>query len=336
MYSSSKCRCGGIGIRARLKIVCRKTYEFKSHHRHFVNEILIKRPKILVIVGQTASGKTSLSIELAQKFNGEVISADSRQVYRGLDLGTGKVTGNEMKGIPHHLLDVEDPRNTYNVADYVRDGREAIDAILSRNKLPIIVGGTFLYIDALLGKVSTPRVPPNKILREHLETLTTEKLFKMLIDNDPVRAESIDRSNKRRLIRALEIVDALGTVPPTITHELYNSLTLGISISKEQLRENISKRLTNRIECGMIEEVQNLYKNGLSYERMEVLGLEYRYIAEFLQNKISRDETMVQIETKSMQYAKRQMTWLKRDKSIVWISPSDLTEVTKTIADFKG
>ena len=334
MYSFLKCRCGGIGIRARLKIVCRKTYEFKSHHRHFVSEILIKKPKILVIVGPTASGKTSLSIELAQRFNGEIISADSRQVYTGLDLGTGKVTHEEMHGIPHHLLDVADPRNTYNVADYVRDGRNAIDSILSNKKLPIIVGGTFLYIDALLGKISTPKVPPNEKLRVHLETLPNDELFKLLINADPARAEDIDRSNKRRLIRALEIVDALGAVPPTISNELYTPLTLGITISKETLRKNISKRLVDRIERGMIEEVQNLHTQGLSYERMEALGLEYRYIAEFLQGKISQDEMMAQIETKSMQYAKRQMTWLKRNQEIKWFESGDRNEIEKIVEEF--
>ncbi|MFZ2253107.1 MAG: tRNA (adenosine(37)-N6)-dimethylallyltransferase MiaA [Minisyncoccia bacterium] len=294
----------------------------------------MNNPKILVIVGPTASGKTSLSIELAQKFNGEVISADSRQVYEGLDLGTGKVTEEEMKGVPHHLLDVEDPRNTYNVTNFVRDGREAIDAILSRNKLPIIVGGTFLYIDALLGKISTPKVPPNEILREHLETLSIEKLFKQLIDEDPVHAEKIDRSNKRRLIRALEIVEALGAVPPNIPHELYTPLTLGITLSKDALRGNIAKRLIDRIKQGMIEEVQNLHAQGLSFERMEVLGLEYRYIAEFLQNKITREEMMTQIETKSMQYAKRQMTWLKRNQEIKWFESRDQGGIENLVKQF--
>lgn len=278
----------------------------------------MKKPKVLVIVGPTASGKTSLSIQLAQKFNGEIISADSRQVYRGLDIGTGKVTKDEMQGIPHHLLDVADPKETYTVADFVRDSRNAIEEIQSRGKLPIIVGGTFLYVDSLLGKVSTPEVPPNPELRAQLETLSSKTLFLSLKEKDPERAQTIDAGNKRRLIRALEIIDAVGTVPKTEQQELYDALTIGISISREQLQENISKRLSERIENGMIEEVKSLYANGLSYERLAELGIEYKYTTDFLQNNITHDEMLKQIVTKSMQYAKRQMTWLKRNKSIQW------------------
>ncbi len=243
-----------------------------------------------------------------------MISADSRQVYKGLDIGTGKVTKDEMRGIPHHLLDVISPKETYTVADFVRDGRHSITDILSRNKLPIIVGGTFFYVDALLGKVSTPEVPPNKTLRAHLETLSNDELFTLLKEKDSARAENIDRDNKRRLVRALEIVEALGTVPEIQKEELYDSLTLGISLPKETLKENIHTRLVTRLDVGMIEEVINLHKNGLSYERMQELGIEYKYIAEYLQEKISKEEMCTLIETKSIQYAKRQMTWLKRDK----------------------
>lgn len=297
---------------------------------------LNSKPKVVVIVGPTASGKTSLSIQLAQKFNGEVISADSRQVYRGLDLGTGKITIEEMEGIPHHLLDVADPRDTYTVADYVRDGRAALSNILSRNKLPIIVGGTFLYIDALLGKISTPEVPPNETLRRDLEMRTAAELFALLEKKDPARAQTIDTQNKRRLIRALEIIEVLGTVPPTSANELYTPLTLGITISKEKLRENISRRIIDRINHGMIEEVQNLYAQGLSYARMEALGLEYRYIAEFLQNKITQSEMLTQIETKSMQYAKRQMTWLKRNTEIQWFKSNEVEKIEEVVRGFFG
>lgn len=297
---------------------------------------LNSKPKVIVIVGPTASGKTSLSIQLAQKFDGEVISADSRQVYRGLDLGTGKVTQEEMGGIPHYLLDVADPKDTYTVADYVRDGRSALDNILSQNKLPIIVGGTFLYIDALLGKISTPEVPPNETLRRDLEMRTAAELFALLKKKDPARAKTIDAKNKRRLIRALEIVAALGAVPPTTPNEFYTPLTLGITISKEKLRENISRRIIDRINHGMIEEVQNLYAQGLSYARMEALGLEYRYIAEFLQNKITQSEMMTQIETKSMQYAKRQMTWLKRNTEIQWFESHEVEKMEEVVRKFLG
>ena len=292
------------------------------------------KPKILVIVGPTASGKTSLSVTLAERFNGEIISADSRQVYKGLDLGTGKITNAEMRDVPHHLLDVADPNDTYTVTDFVRDGRTVIEDILSRNKLPIIVGGTFFYIDALLGRISTPEVPPNQVLREKLETVPTETLIKSLERLDPDRAETIDRDNRRRLIRALEIVEALGTTPTTKAEELYTPLTLGISISKEDLQKNIHDRLVARMNVGMVEEVKNLHEQGLSYERMEDLGLEYRYIAQYLQNTVTYEELLTLLETKIRQYAKRQMTWLKRDKSIIWIDPQEIENIEKTITKF--
>ena len=277
------------------------------------------KPKIIVIVGPTASGKTSLSIELAKKLNGEVVSADSRQVYRGLDLGTGKIAQAEMEDIPHHLLDVADPKNTYTVTDYVRDARKEITGIIARGSLPIVVGGTFFYVDALLGKSIPPEVAPNETLRNELETRTAPELFEMLKEKDPERANHIDKDNKRRLIRALEIVEALGKVPALQSEELYDATIIGISISKEKLKENIHNRLRTRMEKGLIEEVKDLYTNKLSYERMYELGIEYKYIAEFLEEKITKEEMVKQIELKSLQYAKRQMTWLKRDKGIVWV-----------------
>ncbi len=293
-----------------------------------------EKPKIVVIVGPTASGKTSLSIKLAQKFNGEIISADSRQVYRGLDIGTGKVSRNEMQGVPHYLLDVTDTKETYTVADFVRDGRTAVEEIISHNHLPIVVGGTFLYVDALLGKISTPEVPPNDELREKLELLNNEELFNLLAKKDPARAMTIDKDNPRRLIRALEIVEALGVVPETKPNEPYTPLTLGITISKEDLQKNIHTRLITRLEDGMIDEVVELHKNGLTYERLSELGIEYKYIAEYIQEKISKEEMQAQIELKSIQYAKRQMTWLKRDTNINWIDPKDIASIEKIVEEF--
>ncbi len=292
------------------------------------------KPKILIIVGPTASGKTSLSITLAQKFNGEIISADSRQVYRGLDLGTGKITKDEMSGVPHHLLDVADPRDTYTAYDYIRDGRHAIEDILSRNKFPIIVGGTFFYVDALLGRVTAPEVAPNEKLRSELESLDVEELFALLSKKDPVRAHSIDAKNKRRIIRALEIVDAIDVVPLEDPEELYDVCTLGIQIEKGELHKNIHKRIVDRIDAGMIDEVTRLHENGLSYERMEALGLEYRYIAQYLKRETTKEEMLEMLETRTRQFAKRQMTWLKRDESIVWVNPKDTEKVFTEVKNF--
>ncbi len=274
----------------------------------------------MVIVGPTASGKTSLSIKLAKEHNGEVISADSRQVYRGLNLGTGKVTAEEMEGVPHHLLDIVDPKEIYTAADFVRDGRAAIADILSRGKLPIVVGGTFFYTDALLGRIVTPEVAPNPTLRAELEKLSAEELFSKLQTVDPVRADDIDQHNPRRLVRALEIADALGSVPQLPAEELYDAQILGIHIDQETLHKNIHNRLLARLDAGMIDEVKALHERGLSYERMEDLGLEYRYIARHLKGEVSYEDMVTTLETKIRQFAKRQMTWLKRDKSIQWVT----------------
>jgi len=279
--------------------------------------------KVIVIVGPTASGKTSLSIEIAKRFNGEVISADSRQVYKGLDIGSGKVTPEEMDGVPHHLLDVVDPSSVYTAEDFKHDATTAITDITKRGNLPVIAGGTFFYIDILLGRISTPQVPPNPELREVLEEKSTEELFSMLAEKDPRRAGEIDRDNKVRLVRALEIIDVLGVVPEEKKENLYDVRTIGIDISKEELHQNIHTRLFERMEDGMIEEVRNLHAGGVTYKRLESLGLEYRYIAQYLQRKLSKEEMLEMLETEIRRFAKRQMTWLKRDTSIKWYKKDD-------------
>ena len=294
----------------------------------------MQKQKVLVIVGPTASGKTSLSINLAKKFNGEVISADSRQVYRDLDLGTGKVTHEEMSGVPHHLLDVADPTTVYTASDFVRDGRKALDEIISRDHLPIVAGGSFFYVDALLGRITLPEVPPNPTLRTKLETMTTEELFDVLKTQDPHRASLIDAHNKPRLIRALEIHAVLGEVPPTHPKTSYDTLVLGIALEKDVLQKNIHDRILSRIEKGMVEEVEELHKHGLSFERMDALGLEYRYISEYLKGKLSYDDMLLTLETKTRQFAKRQMTWLKRDKEIEWVDTDAEANIEERVRVF--
>ena len=201
---------------------------------------MLQKPKILVVVGPTASGKSDLAVHLAKKFGGEVISADSRQVYKGLNIGTGKVTKKEMAGIPHLLLDVVSPAKQYSVAEYQRDANAAIANIVRIGKLPIICGGTVQYIDALICNISLPEVAPNKELRTRLEKLPVEKLFLMLQKLDSVRAENIDAKNPRRLIRAIEIAKALGHVPHLDTGcpSAYDSLFIGINVENEKLKIN--------------------------------------------------------------------------------------------------
>lgn len=289
-----------------------------------------KRPGILVILGPTATGKSSLAVRLAKKFDGEIISADSRQVYRGLDIGTGKITKKEMGGIHHHLLDVANPKRKFSVTQYKKKAEKAIKEIIKKNKLPIIVGGTGFYIQALVDNIVFPDVLPNQKLRKKLEKKTTEELFKILKKLDPKRAQNIDSKNPRRLIRAIEIAKSIGNVP-AINYGLrttnYRLLFIGLDLPDQKLKEKIKKRLEQRIKIGMISEAMRLRKNGLGYKRMRDLGLEYKFLADFLEKKITRKEMTEQLETAIWQYAKRQRTWFKRDKRILWFTPSGVEGV---------
>jgi tRNA dimethylallyltransferase len=284
------------------------------------NPLTAKPVKIVVILGPTASGKTTYSIKLAKKIHGEIISADSRQVYKGLNLGTGKVTKREMAGIKHYLLDVADPKKKFTVHEYVKLAEKAIDEIASHGKVPIICGGTGFYIQALVDGLIIPEVPPNITLRKKMEKVGIAKMLAILKKLDPKRYEAIDKNNPRRIIRAIEIATVLGKVPLLKAVSRYDPEFVGITLPKEILRERIHKRLLDRLKAGMINEVRNLHTKGLSWKRMEELGLEYRFIARFLQNKITKEEMIEQLEIAINQYARRQMTWFKRDKRVRWTS----------------
>ncbi|MBI1975330.1 MAG: tRNA (adenosine(37)-N6)-dimethylallyltransferase MiaA [Parcubacteria group bacterium] len=280
------------------------------------------QPKLIVIVGPTASGKSSLSVALAKKFNGEIVSADSRQVYRDFDIGSGKITAKEMQGIPHHLIDVANPKRTFTVKQYVQLAEKAVADILGRGKTPIICGGTGFYIQALVDGITIPEVPPNLALRSRLAKKSAEALFELLKERNPERAATIERYNKRRLIRALEIVSALGKVPKLRASPKYNALFIGIKKSPEELKRLIKKRLLARLSRGMVAEVRHLHRNGLSWKRLESLGLEYRSVAQYLQGKLPYDEMVSHLERAIWHYAKRQLTWFKRDARIYWIKTS--------------
>lgn len=299
-----------------------------------------RKPKIIVVVGPTASGKSDLAVLIAKKFNGEIVSADSRQVYRGMDIGTGKVPPDRIypfarkgkskkktkpelyiyKNIPHHLLSVASPKRTFTVARYIRLAEKAIRGILDRGKLPVVVGGTGFYIQALVDGITIPEVPPNLKLRRGLERKTTEELFQLLQERDPERAATIERKNKRRLIRAIEITAVLGRVPKLKRAPKYNALFIGIKIPDEELRQKIHARLLARIKLGMISEVKKLReKENVSWKRLESFGLEYRYAARYLQGVFSCEEMVRQLELAIWHYASRQMTWFKKDMRINWI-----------------
>lgn len=277
-----------------------------------------KLPKLLVIVGPTASGKTSMSIKLAKKFNGEVISADSRQVYKGMTIGSGKVTKTEMQGIKHYLLDEVKPMTEYSVYKFVKKAEKAIKEIQNKGKLPIVAGGTMFWVDALLyGLPQTAK--PNLKIRKKLEVQSLEQLVKKLKKLDPQRAKTIDLNNKRRIVRALEIVMITGKpVPKYQKQDKYDILKIGVKRSKQELKQRINIRLIQRIKQGMIAEVKQLHEQGVSWKRLDSFGLEYRWISRYLRGIISKQEMLERLEFDIIHYAKRQMTWFKKDKEIYW------------------
>jgi len=280
----------------------------------------LRLPKLIVILGPTASGKSELAIQLAKKFNGEIISADSRQVYRGMDIGTGKVAKKEMKGIPHYLLDVASPKKRFTVVQYRKLALETINKIFKKGKVPILCGGTGFYIQAVVDGILIPKVHPDWKLRKKLEKRSVKELFNQLKKLDPKRAKTIEQKNKRRLIRALEIIKKIGRVPIFKKQPLpYPILMIGIKKSREEIKKRIKKRFVKWLKQGLIREVKNLKKSSLSFKRIEEFGIHYRVIAQYLQNKIG-DKEMIENSIREIQnYAKRQMTWFKRDKRICWI-----------------
>lgn len=294
------------------------------------------KPKIITIVGPTASGKTSLSLLIAEKFSGEVINADSRQVYKGLDIGTEKITKDEMAGVPHHLLDVAEIERVYTATEFKRDAEIAIAEITKRGNIPIIAGGTFFYIDTLLGSKSAAPVPPNPQLRAKLEQLDESELFSMLEKKDPRRAAEIDKHNKRRLVRALEIIQELAHVPemPTSIECPYDVLKIGILVDKKVLRERLRDRAAAALEKGLVEETKGLLSAGITKERLMEIGHEYRVVLEYLDGELTQDGLIQKLEEKNWQYAKRQMMWLKRDADIKWFEREDTTSIFDVTSRF--
>lgn len=295
------------------------------------------KPKVLVVLGPTATGKSDLAVFLAEKFNGEVVSADSRQVYKGMDLGSGKITKKEMRGVPHHLLDVANPKSNFSVDKFQELAAKKIQEIIGRGRLPIICGGTGFYIDTLVEGKIFPSVKENKKLRAVLGKLNSSELLNKLRTLDPIRADQIDPRNKVRLIRAIEIALALGSVPPIVSRLPYDPLYIGLDLPDLALKEHIRARLGRRLKAGMIAEVGRLHKAGVTYGRLELFGLEYKNCALFLQGKITKGQMTENILIESFQYAKRQRTWFKRNARIKWFDPSNKNSrvlITKEINSF--
>lgn len=285
------------------------------------------KPKVIAIVGPTASGKSDFAVELARRIGGEVISADSRQVYTGFDIGSGKISTEEMRGVPHHMLDVASPTQVFTAHDYVRKARPILADIIKRGKVPIICGGTGFYIDTLLGRIQLPDTPANPALREEFKAKTAPELYEILRELDPRRADDIDRHNPVRLIRAIEIATALGSVPPMKTQPLpYDVVWFGVRTSEASWRDAVHARLLSRMEAGMLDEARRLHADGLSYRRMEELGLEYRHLAHLLKGEVTETAMLEALERDIVRYGKRQLTYLRKNKHVVWLSEDTLAD----------
>ena len=273
--------------------------------------------KLIVIAGTNASGKSGLGVELALRYGGEIVSADSRQVFRGLDLGSGKIAPEEMKGVPHHLIDVCDPGDFFSMHDFQRLAYGAIDGIIARGRLPFLVGGTGLYVACVTEGYVMSDNPPDLEYRAYLETFETPELFKMLVKAVP--DTDVEPKNRNRVMRLLEKLHAGDDHVPH-SQSRYECLKLGVTWDRETLKKRIDERLQRRLDAGMIDEVRGLIDRGVSVGFLKKLGLEYRYITQYLIGEIPSEAEMVELlATAIKQFAKRQMTWFRRDKGITWL-----------------
>jgi tRNA dimethylallyltransferase len=279
---------------------------------------------VLVVLGPTASGKTNFAIEQALlcKNGAEIISADSRQIYKDLDLGTGKVTTEEMRGVKHHMIDICECTDTFSVATFKQKALPILEDILQKGKTPIICGGTGQYIDALIYKETIPEIPPNTSFRDSIDHLSNEVLFERLKEKDRERANTIDKHNRVRLVRALEILETHSKVPILPTPTLRYPTTIYImDPSRELLKKRIHIRLKKRFEFGMLDEAKQLLERGFTGNDMRRFGLEYKWMYEYLTNTINYEEMLTKLETDIWHYARRQLTWNKKYKDIAKYIP---------------
>ena len=292
-----------------------------------------KKPFVLAVAGPTASGKTWLGVELAKAYNGEVVSADSMQIYKGMDIASAKPTVEEMQGIPHHLISVLDRDTSFSAADYVKMAKEAIDDILSRGKLPIIVGGTGLYIDSLLNNVQFAEIKCDPAYRESLYEISrregNEGLYAQLLAADPAAAESIHMNNTVRLVRALEVINATGRrfsdlKAESIAEESpYDSLILGLNADdRQKLYDRINLRVDAMLEAGLVEEARGLWQENMA-TAANAIG--FKELIPFFEGTMSFDDCIDKIKQETRRYAKRQLTWFRRNNRIAWIIIDDFS-----------
>ena len=302
----------------------------------------MNKPKVIVICGPTASGKTALSIELAKKIDGEIISCDSMQIYKDMNIGTAKVTKEEMQGIRHYMIDFVSPDTRYSVADYKNDAEKAIETIINKGKIPIIVGGTGLYVDSLIYGIEYPEIKFDEEYRKRLEKEADEKGLEFLYNKakeiDKQAMQKISLNDKKRIIRVLEIYHATGKTKTEQEIESrkkeikYEYKVFAINMNREKLYERINIRVDKMIENGLIEEVENL-KKKYNHFPTAMQGLGYKEVVEYLQNQITRDEMIEKIKQESRRYAKRQLTWFRKNKETIWIDGLEKIEYNISIIE---
>lgn len=293
-------------------------------------------PKLIVIEGTNASGKSGLGVELAKRYHGEIVSADSRQVFRKLDLGSGKITRDEMRGVPHHLIDVCDPGDFFSMADFQKLAYQAIDGILARGNTPFLAGGTGLYVDAVADGYALSDRMPDLAYRAQLETYSTEALYQMLLEKLP--NTEVEKRNRNRVMRILEKLHDGDDVTPS-KEPRYQVLRLGVTWDRETLRKRIDERLQRRMQDGMVQEVRDVLDSGVSQEFMIKLGLEYKFITQYLNGQFASEKEMTDLlATAIKQFAKRQMTWFRRNDSIHWLdmTADPIAQACALIDKFEG
>ena len=298
----------------------------------------MNKPTVIVICGPTASGKTALSIELAKKINGEIVSADSMQIYKDMDIGSAKVTKEEAQGIKHYLIDYVLPDERYSVADFKRDATNAIREILQKGKVPIVVGGTGLYIDALIYEIAYQDIAIDEEYRSQLENIKNEKglayLYEQAMKIDPEAAKKISPNDFKRITRILEIYKATGKtktqqeIESRLKEIPYNYKVFAIDYNRERLYERINKRVDNMLEKGLIEEVEALLEK-YKFFPTAMQGLGYKEVKQYLDGELSKEEMIEKIKQESRRYAKRQFTWFRKNKQTIWINGED--EITTNI-----
>jgi len=301
-----------------------------------------KKPSVIVIVGPTASGKTDLSIRLAKELNGEIVSADSMQIYKKMTIGTAKPTKEEMQGIPHHMIDIVEPTENFNVAMYKEMAEQKIEEILARGKTPIVVGGTGLYVDTLVNGIEFSNMDKDpdycQMLEKQVEINGVDWLHEELRKVDSEAAESIEKNNIRRVIRALEIYKVTGKTKTQLDKESrketkYNYQIFGMLWNREELYERINLRVDIMFETGLLEEVKELL-NTDGFSKTALQGLGYKEVVEYLEEKVSYEEMVEKIKMETRRYAKRQMTWFKRNDKIIWLDAKNKEMLLEEVLNY--